>query len=441
MKVELPYNFTPRSYQMGLWNYMCEQPNVPGLRAVFVAHRRAGKDKEFINIVVTKMQERVGTYYYMFPTYKQGRQILWEGIDKDGFKFMDHFPKELVKRRNDTTMLLELYGGQKFQIIGTDNYNHIVGTNPVGMAFSEYSLQDPMAWNIMRPILAENGGWAMFNMTPRGKNHGWDILQMAKQQGWYNEVLDVDKTGVIPRDVLDREREEMRRSTGSDSLFRQEYYCDFTVPIQGAYYEEQINHAYDTGRVGLVPYERAIPVNTVWDLGVGDSTAIWFYQLIGSEVRVINYYENHGKGLDYYAKVLQDKGYVYGEHYAPHDIRVKELGSGKTRLEIARELGIHFRLVPSVSIADGITSARLLFDRCWFDEKNCEQGLSALKFYHKEFDEKNRVYNDRPAHDWSSHASDGFRYLALSVGAVVGGYYDGSSSDGVIDTSEEDPYE
>lgn len=439
-KVTIPHNFTPRDYQLGVWNYMCADDK-PGKRAVWVAHRRAGKDKTILNIVITKMLQRVGTYYYLFPTYKQGRQVIWEGIDKDGFKFMDHIPKGIIKRKNDTTMMVELVNGSIFQVIGTDNYNRIVGTNPVGLALSEFSLQDPMAWNLMRPILAENGGWAIFNFTPRGQNHGYEILQSAKTNKWYWEVLDAGKTRAIPQAILEQEKVQMKQLTGSDSLYLQEFFCDFNVPIQGAFYEAQISKAYDEGRITTVPYERELPVHTAWDLGVGDSTTIWFYQQLGREIRIIDYLEDNGRGLDYYIKQLQNKGYVYGDHYAPHDIKVREFGTGKTRMEIARKLGVDFRLAPQVSVMDGITAARITFDRCYIDENRCAQGLNALKSYHKEFDDKKRIYKERPTHDWSSHGADAFRYLALSVGAVDSGYYEPQPEYTIFDHRAEDPYE
>lgn len=361
------------------------------------------------------MYERVGAYYYFFPTYNQGKKILWDGMDRNGFKFTDHIPQVLRKRTDNTNMLIETLNGSIFQVIGTDKIDSIVGTNPVGCVFSEYSLQNPAAWDFIRPILAENGGWAIFNYTPRGKNHGYYLYAMAKTNPkWFVSHLTVDDTNAISKEILEQERSEIVAKDGNDALFMQEYYCSFDVPIQGAYYGSQLVEAEKTRRVTHVPYDPVLKVHTAWDLGVGDSTSIWFYQAIGQEIRFIDYYETNGEGLPHYAKVLQDKGYVYGDHFAPHDIEVRELGTGKSRSETAKSLGINFRTVPNLPIDDGINAVRNLLPRCWFDEDKCEKGLSALRSYHKEFDEKNGMYKNRPHHDWASHGADAFRYFAVS---------------------------
>ena len=219
MNITVPFHFSPRPYQLNLLRAMDSGIK----RAVVIWHRRSGKEKTCLNLVIKKMLERVGTYYYFFPTFSQGKRILWDGLDRDGFKFLDHFPAELVANKNDTELKIKLKNGSVFQLIGTDNIDSIVGTNPIGCVFSEYSLQSPRAWDFMRPILAENGGWAIFNFTPRGRNHGWKILQQAKDsEKWFWEVLSVDKTGAIPREVLDQESKEMPQD-----LFRQEYFCEF----------------------------------------------------------------------------------------------------------------------------------------------------------------------------------------------------------------------
>lgn len=408
-RIRLPYNFTPRDYQLPALKAMDDGAT----RAVLVWHRRSGKDKTIINFVAKKMFERVGSYFYFFPTYKQGKKILWNGMDRDGFKFTNHIPKELRARTDNGEMLIEADCGSIFQVIGTDKIDAVVGTNPVGCVFSEYALQDPKAWDYIRPILAENGGWAIFNFTPRGENHGFDIYNLAKNDPkWFCQLLTVDDTGVIPKEVLEQEREEIIKQHGNDALFQQEYFCSFTVPIQGAYYGSQMMLVDREKRIGNVPIEPTIPVNTAWDLGIDDSTTIWFFQTVGQEVRIIDYYENSGEGLAHYAKTLQDKGYLYGDHYAPPDIEVRELGSGKSRMETAASLGLRFRVVPKLSISDGIEAARNLLPKCWFNKEKCSRGINALKSYHKEWDDENKVYRNQPEHDWSSHGADAFRYLA-----------------------------
>jgi len=365
--------------------------------------------------MINRMMQKVGVYYYLFPTYKQGRKVLWDGIDRDGFRFLDHFPKELIDGQvNNQEMKIRLKNGSLFQIVGTDDYDSVMGTNPIGTIWSEYSLQNPVVWDYFRPILRENKGWALFIYTPRGHNHGWRLMKTArrmakKNKGWFCEVLPITKTGVLTEEDIQQERDE-----GMDEdLIQQEYYCSFEGAMQGAYYGRYLAKARKEKRVGVVPYETSLKVHTAWDLGIGDATAIWFFQQSGYQVRLIDYYEAQGEGLSHYAKILQDKGYIYGDHFSPHDIEVRELGTGKSRLEVARNLGINFTVVPKLPVEEGIDAVRRMFNKCWFDEEKCQQGLDALESYCKEYDEKRREYKNKPYHDWTSHASDAFRYLAL----------------------------
>lgn len=361
------------------------------------------------------MMERVGSYYYLFPKYKQGRRIIWEGMDRDGTPFLSHFPKELLDGKpNDTEMRLKYKNGSILRVVGTDEIDWVVGANPIVCVFSEYPLQNPKGWDYLRPILAENGGTAIFDFTPRGKNHGYTLYNSAKDNpNWFCQLLTVDDTHHLSQAVLEQEKQEIKDTTGDEALFYQEYYCNFDVPIQGSYYGKLLQEAETTGRICNVPIDPVLPVHTAWDLGVGDSTAIWFYQMVGQEVRIVDYYATSGEGLDHYAKVLQERNYLYGEHLAPHDIEVRELGSGKSRLEIAASLGINFKVCPNIPIEDGINSVRMLLPKCWFDKQKCEKGLEALRSYHKEWDEDNRMFKNHPEHDWASDGADGFRYLAV----------------------------
>lgn len=234
-EITIPHKFEPREYQLPFLRAMDNGAK----RAVIIWHRRSGKDKVTLNFLIKKMIERKGTYYYFFPTYEQGKKILWDGMDKNGFKFMDHFPKELVASKNETEKKVTLINGSIFQIIGTDKIDSIVGTNPIGCVFSEYPLQSPEAWDFIRPILAENGGWAVFDYTPRGMNHGWKLLQQAKENGWFWQVLTVEDTKAVPQQVLDEEKAQM-----PEALFRQEYYCDF-VDGAGAFFRRIENNVWD----------------------------------------------------------------------------------------------------------------------------------------------------------------------------------------------------
>jgi phage terminase large subunit len=412
--VRIPYNFEPRPYQLPILEAMDNGFK----RAVQVWHRRSGKEKTDLGgIVVKKMVERVGTYFYVFPTFVQGRKVLWDGADKDGMRFVDHFPPALVESKNDTEMKIRLKNGSLLQVIGSDNYNASMGTNPIGIVFSEYSLQDPGCWNYYRPILAENGGWAIFNFTPRGENHSYALWELAKAdpKNWFTSLLTADDTKAIPQEVLDQERSEIIRLNGNDAIYQQEYNCSFTVPISGAYYAEQLQQAYKNGRIGTVPHESRLSVDTWWDLGVNDRMSVWFTQSVGQELRVIDFMEGSGFGLPHYIGLLKEKPYVYGKHTAPHDIKVRELTTGKERIETARALGINFEVAPNIPVIDGIDAVRSLFDKCWFDSEKTRQGLNALKSYRKQFDEKRRTYLNTPYHDWSSNAADAFRMLAVAL--------------------------
>lgn len=346
----------------------------------------------------------------MFPTYNQGRKIAWDGFTKDGRKFIDHFPEPLIEAKNNTEMKLTLKTGGVYQVVGTEDPDRLVGANPVGCIFSEYSLQDPRAWNYIRPILAENGGWAIFIYTARGNNHGKRLLEMArKNPQWFAEVLTVEDTGAIPLSAVQDERD----SGMPEEMIQQEFYCSFEAPIVGAYYGKQMMAMSDDGRICNVPHEPQLPVHTAWDLGMDDAMSIIFYQVYGLEVRIIDYYENSGEGLAHYIKHLKDKSeYTYGTHTAPWDIEVRELGTGKSRRETAKSLGISFKVLKQFSVEDGIDNVRNFLSRCWIDSKKCERLIDCLRNYRKEYDEAKKVYKNTPFHDWSSHGADCFRYLS-----------------------------
>lgn len=405
----LPTNFEPRGYQMPLLNAIDQG----ALRAVCVWPRRSGKDKVLINVTAKKMFERIGTYFYIAPTYRQGKKIIWNGMDNNGFKFLDHIPLSVRKRTDKTEMLIETKNGSVFQIVGSDNMDSIVGTNPVGVVLTEYSLQNPAVWAYLQPILEANGGWAIFNFTARGKNHGYSMYMMGKKLGWFTELLTADDTNLYTPEKLEAIRQEYISLYNDDALFYQEYYNRWEVPMMGAYYGKQMNQARDEKRIGKVPIVGGVKVDTYWDLGMDDSTTIWFVQRTSNEKRIVDYYENSGEGLAHYAQVLMAKGYTYGRHYAPHDIQVRELGTGVSRLEVAKRLGIRFDVIPMMSIEDGIEAVRRVLGSCWFDEVKCDLGISALNSYHKEYDEKNKVYRNQPKHDWSSHGADAFRGFAV----------------------------
>lgn len=414
MEVQLPHRFEPRAYQLPLLEAF---DSGRYKRFIQLWHRRSGKDKLDLNIVAREMQKVVGAYYYFYPTYSQGKKALWEGIGKDGMRYIEHFPSELIEGKpNDTEMKIWYKNGSLFQIIGVEDIDRVVGTNPRGCVFSEYSLQNPKAWEYIRPILRENGGWAIFNYTPRGKNHGFDLYETALQNPkWFVQKLTIDDTHVL----TDADIQEERDAGMTEDMIQQEFYCSFTAAIMGSYYYQQYDEAEKAGRFGNVPYEPELPVYTVWDLGISDAMAIGFYQVFGKEVRKIDYVEKSGEGLPYFAKLLQDKGYVYGKHFAPHDIKVRELGSGKSRLEVAKGLGIKFEVVKDIGIQDGIDAGRALFKRLWVDKEKCKEWLRLIPQYTKEWDEDNKIFKNNPLHDWTSHGADEYRYASIAVNEMT----------------------
>lgn len=415
MNIALPHNFRPRPYQLGILDAI----DSGILRCICCWHRRSGKDKTFINLMAKKMMERVGAYYYIFPTYTQAKKVIWRGMDKTGMRFISHFPKPLMaKPPNQTDMLIEYKNGSIFQLLGSDNIDSIVGTNPIGVVFSEFSLQDPRAWEYLRPILVENGGWAIFNFTPRGKNHAYDLLEMAKlNPAWFCEVFGVNDT----RDwdgkpiITDAMIEEERRSGMSEDMIQQEYYVAFNAVMPGAYYGDQIKWLEENNRMVKGLWDPKLPVETWWDLGMDDAMTITFTQQYLHEIRIIDYLENSGEGLAYYANELNKKGYTYKHHHFPHDGEVKELGTGKTRKEVAMSLGIKpLDCIPAPpSKLDGIQAVRTILPRCWIDAEKCQRLIDCLKNYTKEWDEERKVWKSYPLHNWASHGADSFQTFAL----------------------------
>lgn len=411
MELKIPHKFIPRDYQLPFFKAMDSGIK----RAYKIWHRRAGKDKCDFNFLIKEACRVVGYYAYFFPTAAQGRKAIWNQIDANtGFKMMDHIPRNLIKRKTDNEMRVHLVNGSIIQIFGTDKIEN-VGAAFAGMVFSEWSLQKRSAWDYMRPILMENNGWAVFNGTPRGKNQAYSMYEQVKElDTWFTEVLTIDDTGMVTEAMLDEER----ASGMTEDMVQQEFYCSFEKGQAGSYYGKMMQDASmaDPPRITSIPYDRSVPVNTAWDLGISDSMVVWFFQLVGTKIHVIDYYETTGKGIDYvWTEVLQKKDYFYGEHYAPHDVKKRSIETAQTTLDYARGLGLNFKKIDKGRITDGITQVRSKLPNCWFDEVKCDKGIKALSQYHKEYDETHQCYRDNPVHDWASHGADAFRYLCQSM--------------------------
>lgn len=403
-------NFVPRWYQTPILDAI---ENKGYTRVLAILPRRAGKDIAAWNLCIRQCLKRTQTIYYIFPTFAQARRVIWQGITNDGTHFLDFIPPEVIAAKNSQEMSIRFKNGSILCLIGSDNYNSLMGTNPQGIVFSEYALQDPMAYSYIRPILTANGGWAVFISTPRGKNHFYTLYEIARNsKDWFCLRLTVNETRHIPLSEIERERAE---GILSEDMIQQEFYVSFDMGVEGAFYSKYLDTMRIKGQIGHVPWEPSFKVNTAWDLGVRDSTAIIFFQNIGATIRIIDYYEKSKEGLEHYVSVLDSKPYNYGRHIAPHDIRVREFGSGLTRIEKARQLGIRFNVADDIGLFDGIEAVRSTLPRIWIDEGNCSQLLKALENYRQEYDAKRQVYKTQPLHSWASHAADALRYLCVSV--------------------------
>lgn len=414
-EVTLPNNWRPRNYQMDAWAAL--ERGIK--RALLVWHRRAGKDDVCLHWAATQAIQRAGNYWHMLPQYEQARKSVWQAVNPHtGKRRIDEaFPAAIRKRTREDQMMIEFVNGSTWQLVGSDNYNSLVGSPPVGVTASEWALADPSAWGYLSPILRENGGWAVFISTPRGRNHLCKMFEGFRDDPeWFVERKGIYETQALTPEQIEASLREYVATYGEDhgrSIFAQEYECSFDAAIIGAYYARELERAERDGRIVDVPIDPAMPVNTVWDLGINDSTSIIFWQALrGGVIRVVDYYEAAGYGLDHYANILRQRGYNYGKHYGPHDLEVRELGTGKSRIEIAASLGIPFSMVPNMRVEDGINAARMILPRCWFDQRKTTRLRECLIQYREKHDEK-RGISLGPLHDWTSHAADAFRYLSL----------------------------
>lgn len=401
--------------QLGINAYQPRQPfiefhNRPNRWAIMVCHRRAGKtvacvaDLVLSALATTKQDAR---YAYLAPQYNQAKDIAWLYVKRLTADIPD-------VEYNESELRCDLPNGARIRLYGAENESRLRGLFLDGIILDEYADMSPSVWGeVIRPALADRKGWAAFIGTPKGHNAFYELWANAGED-WYRLMLKADASGLISSSELEAARKAM-----TEDQYEQEFNCSFEAAIRGAYYGKEMKLADDDGRITGVPYDKSADVITAWDLGIGDSTAIWFCQAVGKEIRLIDYYESFGVGLDHYVRVLREKPYLYREHLLPHDAEVRELGTGKTRVETLQSLGLSkIRIAPKLPIDDGISAVRLMISRCWFDAEKCKTGIEALKQYRTEYDEKRRAFSNRPLHDWTSHAADAFRYLATGFREV-----------------------
>jgi len=377
-----------------------------------VVHRRGGKDVTAFNWCVMQLLLNPGwTAFHILPTYSQAKKVIWDSSTNDGKRILDYIPKEIIEAKNGQEMKIRFTNGSMYQLIGSDNIDSLVGSNPKIIIFSEYAIQSPAAWAYLNPILEVNKGYAIFISTPRGKNHFYDLVTKAKTNPkWFCEVLSVKDTGVLSEEDLKSIQED---NGFSDEHMQQEYYCSFNRGIEGSYYGRIIEKSREEERICNVPYNPRSPVHTAFDLGYGDSTSITFWQEVGGELRIIDFYENHGENLAHYVKKLQEKPYVYGTHYFPHDGGSGSLQTGRTMQDIAWELGIKTTVLErEKDVQVGIEAVRTMLSMCYIDQTKCAYLIKCLENYHKKYNEKTQSYSETPYHDWTSHAADSVRMMA-----------------------------
>lgn len=396
--ITIPY--TPRNYFYGLHNSKKRW-------IVCVSHRRSGKTVATLNHLIRDAINKPNSKYaYIAPTYKQAKNVAWDYLKQ----YSRLIPNIKI---NEAELRIDYPTGSRITLFGADNPDSLRGLALWGVVFDEYSQQPSNIFSeIIRPALADNLGYAIWIGTPKGKNEFYRLFDQARNDEERLAIfLTVDDTKIIPQSEIDDSRKVM-----TEDEFNQEWFCSFEASIKGAYYAKEISRAREEGRITNVPVELSIPVHTFWDLGMSDYTSIGFFQVIGKEKRMIDYYENNGFGLDYYAKVLKEKPYVYGTHNFPHDVEVRELGTGKSRKEVLESLTIKGNIVPNIPKEDGINASRLIFNSMWIDKDKCSQFIDAISQYRKEWDDKKGMFKDSALHDWTSHAADMFRYFAVGSG-------------------------
>jgi hypothetical protein len=402
-QIQIPY--TPRPIQLEMHN------NIKRWN-VLVIHRRFGKTVWAINQLlkdcITKPISNP-RYGYLAPLLKQAKDIAWDYLQY----YSRPIPGIVV---NQSELRIDYPNGGRIRLYGCDNPDAMRGVYFDGVVMDEYAQMPPnVISEIIRPALSDRQGYAVFMGTPKGKNTFYELYQKALQNpDWYVKLARADETNILPLAELEDAKMLMAKEE-----FAQEYLCDWAASIRGAYFSDELTEAREQKRVGKVPHDPAVLVDTWWDLGMDDSTAIWFTQNAGREIHVVDYYESSDHGLMHYRDKLEElkkeRKYRYGQHTGPHDLAVRELGTGRSRLEVARDMGLYFEAAKKPKQkADAISAARKMIGVCWFDETRCQVGINALENYRKEWDAKNNVYREKPLHDQYSHAADAFMTLAMA---------------------------
>lgn len=394
-----------------------------GKRAIAIWPRRHGKDDLALHFTACAAHERVGVYWHLLPQQSQARKAIWDAVNPHTGRrrIDDAFPQALRETTREQDMLIRFKTGSTWQVIGSDNYDALVGTPPIGVVFSEWALSNPQAWSLIRPILLENGGWAIFITTPRGRNHVHRMFQMAEDSDdWFAERLTSDDTGVFSPEALASEKAELiaeRGEADGEAIYDQEYMTSWSAALPGAYYAREIDKMERAGALTRVPHNPGRQVHTAWDIGASDTFVVWFLQKTPGGWAAIDYVQNTSQGVDWYVRQIQERPYAYGEHLLPHDADNQQvaLPEAASIADTVRKLGLkNVRIVPRTpSVANDINEVRKVLPTVVFDTEKCAPGIDALRSYRREWDEKLKTYKDRPLHDWASHPADAFRTFAM----------------------------
>jgi hypothetical protein len=420
ISVRVPYNsWLPRPHQQKLWEYL----QAGGKRAMAVWHRRAGKDEVCLHRTMCAASQRIGNYWHCLPEYNQGRKAIWTAINAhSGKRRIDEaFPHELRANTNDNEMFIRFHNGSTWQVIGSDRYDATVGASVAGITYSEWALSNPSAWAYHRPMVEENEGWAAFITTPRGRNHALAMFQHATHSPeWFAQLLTVDDTGAMSAAALQGALAEYSALYGADvgrAQFRQEYYCDWNAAILGAYFALEMAQVRNEERIVAVDALDE-PVHRAWDIGMKDDTSVWWWQMQGSQLVILDHYASSGVGVEHFADQIAARkakhGWKDGTDFVPHDAKVKEWGTGKTRVETMQGFGLHPMLVPWATFQDGINAVRRTLPLCIFHPRTEETGIAALEQYRREWDDEKKAFRASDVHDWTAHPAAAFRYLSLA---------------------------
>jgi len=442
--IQLPNNWSPRPDQMGIWSYL----ENGGTRCDVVAHRRYGKDDISLHWAATAAHQKVGTYWHMLPQASQARKAIWDAVNpRTGKRRIDEaFPRELRAATRDQEMMIVFKNGSTWQVLGSDNYDNYVGSPPIGVVFSEWSLAKPDAWAYIRPILLENGGTAIFIWTPRGRNHATRAFEAReKDSNWYTARIPAAQisaasyaeavkalssptcpmvTSVFKPEQLLQELIELVEEAGSHleglAKFCSEYLVDFDSAVPGSYYAAELQTLQTAGRIGKFPHNPNILVDTAWDLGIDDYTTIWFFQRYANHIDVIDYYETSDVGLDIIVKEAfgneRALHYKYGMHYLPHDVMVREIGAGgQTRKATLHKLGLKtIRVGVARDPEERINAVRRILPFVRFNDERTKVGTDHLKGYRKRWNQALGVFTG-PLHNEDSHAADSMGELAINA--------------------------